>query len=290
MKIISFLIFVFIFTGGFFIDAKSDDTIGKYDITRKIQYSFTLQNKTNSVVKKTEFWTYAPVKKTSFQYCENIEASYPFKLINDEVGNQILYFVLNNISPYGTKIITIKANMKLSPNPIPNPLQDGKPYIIPEKYIESENPDISNLARKLSSNSTERTTLTIFNWVSNNIRDSGYTKSERGALYTLKNMHGDCTESADLFIALCRANKIPARLVGGYICDENKILKPYDYHNWAEFYNDGTWNVSDPSNSVFKKKSTSYIVFKINARTRERSNNFNRFKLIGKGVEVKIND
>ena len=44
----------------------------------------------------------------------------------------------------------------------------------------------------------------IFQWVSQNVKDDGYSAKDRGALYALTNRKGDCTEFMYLFVALCR--------------------------------------------------------------------------------------
>jgi len=93
-----------------------------------------------------------------------------------------------------------------------------------------------------------------------------------------------------LFAALCRANNIPARGIGGYISTQNKILKPGDYHNWAEFYLDGTWRISDPQNKVFMKDQANYIAMRlINASTDSSIEPFNKFRFKGAGLKVKMN-
>jgi len=40
---------------------------------------------------------------------------------------------------------------------------------------------------------------------------------------------------ANLMVALCRLNNIPARLVSGFILQENKYQKPY---YWVEVYDE----------------------------------------------------
>jgi hypothetical protein len=54
-------------------DATLDIHKSNYSILRQIQYSFTLQNKTNRLLEKAEFWTYAPVKQTATQRTIHLE-------------------------------------------------------------------------------------------------------------------------------------------------------------------------------------------------------------------------
>ena len=67
----------------------------------------------------------------------------------------------------------------------------------------------------------------------------------------------------DLSVALCRANGIPARRIGGYICPESAVLKARDYHNWGEFYEGGTWQLADPQNNVLMQNQDDYIAMRI---------------------------
>ena len=55
-------------------------------VVRHIQYSFTLQNTKADVLPLAEFWTYAPVKRTSHQTCGAIKASHPYQVTEDELG------------------------------------------------------------------------------------------------------------------------------------------------------------------------------------------------------------
>ena len=59
-KTVIFLMAVFILGTVILGDDKNE-----YNIERTFRYSFTLQNKTNTILKNVGFWVYAPVKKTS---------------------------------------------------------------------------------------------------------------------------------------------------------------------------------------------------------------------------------
>ena len=112
---------------------------------------------------------------------------------------------------------------------------------------------------------------------------------DRGALYALKYKKGDCTEYMHLFAALCRVNNIPARGIGGYICRGNCILKPSGYHNWAEFYDAGTWYSVDPQNKVFMKNSSDYIAMRIiGDTTGNPMGTYHRFRFKGEGLAVRM--
>ncbi len=64
------------------------------------------------------------------------------------------------------------------------------------------------------------------------------------ATYCLEQGHGECTEYAALFVALCRAAGVPARPVTGFLAGK----KPNDWHAWAEFMlPNGQWIPVDPT-------------------------------------------
>ncbi len=261
-----------------------------YVIPRHIQYSFTLQNRTSRIIKGVEFWTYAPVKHTPTQQCMSVNASQPFQVILDDQGNQILYLTFHALPPFTTRIITIEAELLLSDTPNRISEKDLRASLQEERYCESGNPEIAGLAKSLQGPDPLKTAENIFRWVASSVRYSGYIRNPRGALYALRNKKGDCTEFMYLFAALCRANNIPARGIGGYLVRENAVLKPNAYHNWAEFYHDGVWRIADPQRKIFMQHQSHYIAMQVLAQSPENPmGNFHRFRYAGEGLKVKMN-
>lgn len=82
----------------------------------------------------------------------------------------------------------------------------------------------------------------IYNYVFHNLR---YDKSGEGwgrgdAMWACDAKHGNCTDFHSLFIALMRAEKIPARFEIGFPLPEGKAEGEISgYHCWAEFYVSG---------------------------------------------------
>jgi transglutaminase-like putative cysteine protease len=271
-----------------------------YTIPRHIEYGFTLQNTTNSVLKEAALWVYAPVKQTAAQQSVNVDASHPFQELSDDLGNVILYFHFSDLPPYATKILTVRADLLLSetPNVTPLPSREGpgegenlSPYLQPEPYCESDDSEIQQLAKHLIAAEPIETARNIFQWEIENITSSGYLKNPRGALYALHHQQGDCTEFMYLFVALCRAAGIPARGLGGYVYAKNAILKPADYHNWAEFYVDGVWHIADPQRKIFKQNQSHYLVMRVIGAVADDHpmGHYRRFRYVGEGLKVRMN-
>jgi len=261
-----------------------------YTIAKNIQYSYTLQNTTNRVIEKAEFWAHAPVKQTAHQFCQDLTANYPFQLNTDRYGNQVLHFIFENLAPYAARIITVKAGLLVSPSANPIAAEPEAADLLPEKFVESDHPAIRRAAAKLRESDPIKTINAVFSWVASHVSYSGYAARDRGALYALEQKKGDCTEYMDLFVALCRANGMPARRIGGYVSPQNAVLKARDYHNWGEFYLDGAWQVADPQNNVLMQNQEEYIAMRIiRAAGDNPPGSYNRFQVKGEGLKARMN-
>ena len=77
-----------------------------------------------------------------------------------------------------------------------------------------------------------------------------------GAIAALRHGEGVCEDFAALFVYLCRAVGIPARMVYGYadpaIFQQEGTLSLHTYrHAWVEFYTGGKWLPADPAFRYF---------------------------------------
>lgn len=257
--------------------------------TKHIRYSFTLHNTTNRMLRQVDFWTYAPVKENALQKCMNLETSHPCQVVADNMGNQVLHFSLP-VPPYATIVLTISAELSFVEESRPMPVGDLQPYLLSEKFIEWDNPDIRCQAAILKQTTPGETAERIFQWVAEHIKDYAYFPEDHGAVFAFRYRRGDCSEAMYLFIALCRANGIPARGIGGYVVGKNALLDPNAYHNWGEFYTDGTWHMADPQRKVFVQSRSRYLAMRIIGRTSGNPmGDHNRFRCSGEGMEVRMN-
>jgi len=111
----------------------------------------------------------------------------------------------------------------------------------------------------------------IHDFVVDHLEYQTFFGKDKGAQYALKERWGDCTEYADLMIALCRYSDIPARRVSGYTVmqDTSQLLAKIfrsSGHAWVEVYfNDFGWIPFDPTHSDgsstinFNNLTTKYI-------------------------------
>ncbi len=256
--------------------------------TRVLRYSFSLQNTTGRCLRKVAFQAAGPVKQTATQRCLNIESSHQFHLASDRYGNQILHFEPLDFAPHAIKVIAVQARLLISKRPAGGTVLSVD--LTPEKYIECDRPAVRRLARRLKGRRPFESAQAIWRWVHGHIRSAGYRKRRRGAFLTLYRQRGDCTGQADLFTALCRALRIPARSMAGYICPQSGVLAPQQYHNWSEFYVHGAWRLADPQGAVFCKRQSDYIAMRVAGRHDGRIvPGFDRFAVSDRRIAVRMN-
>jgi len=263
-----------------------------YGTARQVRYSFSIQNKKDVACDSADFWIYAPVKQTSTQWCNHIETSHPAELIEDELGNQILHFKLTGLAPYSVTLIRIKADLMLAETPQSIAAEDREQFRQPSEKIESTHPEITKTARRFRGKSINQQAKQIHAWTVSHVKDAGYIRDNRGAVYALQQGKGDCTESAQLFTALARAAGIPAKVYGGYISTSNTKLYPQEYHNWSEFQDDAKWRLADPNRQQFDKGQSDYIAMHIltESKTENPMDSSTRFRIHGDGLKAKMLD
>ncbi len=282
---ISLLLCLFLFGG---LDIASAGTFENGKL-KHVRFGFILQNMKATVLPLATLHFYAPVDETSRQKTISVNVSVPHSSSLDASGNRVILVTMKDIPPFATRIITVDTELLFTEQPVKKKDNPIEQYLKSEKNIESSHPDIQRRAKELKKETPLATARNIFNWVAKSVQYSGYRASARGALDTLHSRSGDCTEYMLLFIALCRANGIPARGVGGYLCKKDCFLSPALYHDWAEFYHDNAWRVADPQRKVFMQDESSYVAMRLMGY-KQNGNElfFYRYAVSGDGLTVKM--
>ena len=178
--------------------------------------------------------------------------SYSKEVITDDVDNNYYELNFGSVSQsFNVEITylvaTFSADISIDPNNVGGYDTNSKifkEYTKPSSRIESDNSQIISTANSIVGNEKNpyNKAKLIYDWVASEL-EYELQGEEHGAVYGLQNKKGDCTEFATLFIALCRAVGVPARLIIGSV--PNGSL---EFHTWAEFYlqNYG-WIYADPT-------------------------------------------
>lgn len=165
-----------------------------------------------------------------------------FKFLQHEFNSAFVHFEFHFPHPGHPFEITITteaelehADLRVARNrKLPSQLSalEGASFLCAEPFLEKDAADISQAARLVQSNNIELTLKNTMDYVINRMEYAGYDPICRGALHAVKTGKGDCSEFADLFVAICRANNIPARVCMGYTVPYTVTPK----HAWSEVY------------------------------------------------------
>jgi transglutaminase-like putative cysteine protease len=109
-------------------------------------------------------------------------------------------------------------------------------YTKSEKLIESDREEIISTAETIVDNETNphKKVLKVYDFIHKHMHYMAQDE-EMGALWALENKIGDCSEYSYLFVALCRAVGIPARVQAGFAFHSSSETTE-DGHMWAEYY------------------------------------------------------
>ena len=150
-------------------------------------------------------------------------------------------------------------------------------YTQPQGYWEVDNAQIKEKAQEL------KTAEAIYEYITKNYKYNTKrliegTLERKGAAAAINDRENlVCTEFTDLFIALARAAKIPAREVEGYAYTQNDRLRPLSLglyngdvlHAWPEYWDDDrgwvqidpTWGTTSGGLDYFNKMDFNHITF-----------------------------
>lgn len=172
----------------------------------------------------------------------------------DAYGNLCQRFVV----PQGKMTIRIEAvvetedeiivDMNAPAVPVARLPNDTLQYLLQSRYCPSDKPEAESRALAIVGDLAAgyAQVEAIRAWVHANIAYRyGISDASTDALDTLTAGAGVCRDFSHIGITLCRALRIPARMVVGYLYR----LDPMDLHAWFEAFIDGRWYTFDATQS-----------------------------------------
>lgn len=214
----------------------------------KLKHVIQINNNSSINIREGELIVPIIRNKTARHYVilSNISASVKHTIEKDASGN--IYACWNNItiSKFQTfnvelnyYVVSFDINYLINSSLITNYNTSSalyQKYTQPEKLIESNDSKIVSLAKNLTTdtNNLDKKVLKIYNFVIKHLHYK-IQPEEKGALWALQKGVGDCSEYSYLFVALCRAAGIPARIQAGFaFYTSNETTE--DGHMWTEYY------------------------------------------------------
>ena len=251
-------------------------------VLRRLRFTLTFGNPLSRDLRDQSFWCYLPASLAGQQQLLRAEVSATHEVADDAVGHRILHLSFEHFPAYAQKVVSLTTETLLQPASPVQALAIPAAWLAPERYIESDDPGIRTLASTLRQGGAVETARAIYEWVDAHLAYAGYIAEDLGAVYALTRRTGDCTEYADLVVALARASGIPARMIGGYVVDHDSAPRPEEYHNWAELHLDGRWRIVDAQKKAWLEGEGRYVAFRI---YRDRATNAvasaNRYRMQG---------
>jgi transglutaminase-like putative cysteine protease len=173
--------------------------------------------------------------------------------IFEKNGNRYAEFVF--IQPEEKVTATVRARVELfrydlltamrnhKKSPFDN--EDLEDFLKPERFIEKNHDRIQEVAGGIEGRTEVDLVHKIYDYVIDHMEYAATSRRSLGAARALQRGRGDCTEYADLFVALCRAKNIPARVIAGCTV---RLDSQSPKHNWVEVYlREYGWVPFDPS-------------------------------------------
>ena len=227
-----------------------------------IRYGFSVMNTSDAVVGQSQVSVCAPASVSATQRCSSVLAPRATRIGKDALGNQTATFSVDRLAPRAVALLRVQAELLVGRVDEKSDAGPGA-FLEPDRWVQSGHPEIIRLAQSLKQGDQALTAKSLCQWVKEHVKDNGYVRSSLGAVYALETGKGDCTESAVLFTALCRAAGIPARVCGGFLVKGSGVLGPSQHHNWAEFHDGKAWSLADPNLGRFCEKEEQYVAVQI---------------------------
>ncbi len=143
-------------------------------------------------------------------------------------------------------------NGPIEPHSAPLSAADRERYLASTQQLPAADPKMNALATQIAGadDGALRKASRLQQWVYDNLAYSKVHNADN-ALDVLANESGDCSEFAQLFVALARAAGIPARPVTGLVYSAGDGPKFWG-HAWAEVHDGASWVAVDPTwNQVY---------------------------------------
>jgi len=182
----------------------------------------------------------------------------PDRIVTDSLNNTFGVYDIDSVEPGQNFTATVDAvvdvysiDFNIRGKDVGSYTGDQEKYLLSSRLIESEHELIQQQALRLRKNNTfiTETLWDTYTFIIDTI-EYEQQPGELGAVWTLQNKEGGSAEFGNLFVALSRANRIPARRVSGWAnrFPANTTLRsPQFAHGWAEFYlPEYGWVPADP--------------------------------------------
>ncbi len=210
-------------------------------------------------VDKVKFIIVLPRTIANTQRILDIDYSVRPSRIFSAAGNTYAEFLFTDPAPHFAVNITVRAQLlrnglstaMRSRTANPSTGSNSGQFTGKEKYLEKDLPEVQWIAQGITGPDDVQTVKAIYDYLAGNMEYGIYTKQHLGLAKFIEYKTGDCSEYADLFVTLCRAKAIPARVITGFLAEFDETPR----HTWAEIYlSQYGWVPFDPTLAAAKDR------------------------------------
>ena len=261
--------------------------------TSSVHYTTDYHFIASKNTRKIRFQCLIPTDIEHLQKVKTVEFSQKPNKVYSKNGNRYAVFILDSVLDMNTITVYIEIDLyrynfrkaKGRNHDYANPKED---FLHAERYIESNDSLIMSLAQSLKGKTELGTIRKIYHYAANRIKYTDHMNTSLGARLACVTGKGDCTEYADLMIALCRAIGIPARRACGIVVGFNNS----PFHAWTEIWGDKYgWMRIDPTYGKqlkYKSMLDRYYIQLSTIRNDREINNSNFWTYRFWGGQVKV--
>ena len=136
--------------------------------------------------------------------------------------------------------------------------EDRARYLKPEEGIRTSGPQVTELLGRLTQGGRKKGEIVkrIFEYCSEELRHDASGSSPDDAVSVFGEGRGTALGCARAMVSLCRAAKIPARLVIGFVLERHGEARP---RVWVEAYVGKTWMPYDPAHGYAERLPRTYL-------------------------------
>ena len=238
LAIIAILVRFFLSTG---------EGIPRHDKVYKLTYDATF----TSLDTKSSIRLASPLDtQNAFIIAQTIENPGLQLLRNRSNSGSVRDIVALATSP-GSKKLIAEFTIHLTPLKQHKPLLDTsistmqrEQNLFTDNDFEIDKTEVDKIISSFNASNNNQLVESIFKFVNTNIiLDNSSINNDASSV--LSNRKANTLGRINIMVALCRTEKIPARIVTGFIIEDGFEISP---HFWLETYNENMWIPHDPEN------------------------------------------
>lgn len=274
-------------------------TVSAKDVLKQAKVRWTYTITPAAETETIQFRCLVPRDRDAWQRVTHLQFSHaPVERISADQDALARFFFRNLKAPI---TLTIDASVELRSASLiarrpaaGNKLTDGNRvrFTSPERYIESDSPQVVALAERSGGGTIPQQLIGIQKCVEEVLARGEFDPLDHGAVAAIERGKGDCSEHADLFVAICRAKKIPAVVCEGFTIDAGLWKRKPPHHTWVMVWlEDRGWTRFDPldvsSRLARHEAQSSWYIHLTDQRINDHLNG-HLYRLDWTGAEAKV--